>query len=67
MARVVQISLEDRDYAEQLCQSLRADPTFEGCRVVCGKGSLRLGEIADGVQVMDLAQLRRLPQPLFLS
>lgn len=64
MARWVKVWLEDRNYAEQLCRYLRADPTFADCRIVCGGTEERAGEAGDGVQVVDLACLPRLPQPL---
>ena len=67
MARWVQIWLKDRSYAEQLCQSLRADPAFADCRIVCGRRGKEAGEAGDGVQVIDLARLPKLrqtwPQP----
>ena len=64
MAQVVQIWLQDTVYAEQLCQSLSSDPTFEGCRIQQGE-SVPIGEgVPDQVQVVDPSNLLRLSQPL---
>ena len=60
----MQIWLQDRDYAERLCQSLRTDPTFEDCQVLCGEGGPAGAKLSDGVQVVDLCYLPMLPQPL---
>ena len=64
MPRVVQISLEDRSYAEQLSRCLREDPTFEDCEIVLSKVEERNLEASDGVRVIDAASLQALPQPL---
>ena len=64
MAQVVQIRLDDKAYAEQLCQCLRSDPTFEGCRVLCGESGPAGEGVPDKVQVVDLSNLPKLPQPL---
>ena len=64
LAQVVQIWLQDTVYAEQLCQSLSSDPTFEGCRIQCGENGPTVEGVLDQVQVVDLSNLLRLPQPL---
>ena len=64
MSRLVQISLEDQSYAEQLYESLRADTTFEDCEIVCGSNEEMHPEVSDGVRVIDAANLQLLPQPL---
>ena len=64
MPKVVQISLEDRSYAEQLSQCLRADATFEDCEIVLSNAEERHPEASDVVRVIDAAGLRTLPQPL---
>ena len=64
MARVVQISLEDSLYADQLCRYLRSDPAFADCRIFCGEGLTGWEEAADGVRVIDWAHLPPLSQPL---
>ena len=63
MSRLVQISLEDQSYAEQLYESLRADPIFEDCEIVCGSNEEMHPEVSDGVRVIDAANLQLLPQP----
>jgi len=63
LAQVVQIWLQDTVYAEQLCQSLSSDPTFEGCRIQRGESAPTEG-VSDHVRVVDLSNLLRLPQPL---
>ena len=53
----IQIQLRDPDYAEQLSQSLRCDPAFAECRIVCGDRAAEAGEAGAGVLVIDLAHL----------
>ncbi len=64
MPKVVQISLEDRSYAEQLSRCLREDATFEDCEIVLSKIKENPPEVSDGVRVIDAASLQALPQPL---
>lgn len=62
MLQVVQICLRDHQYAERLCQHLRADTTFEDCKVICGEPEELLREAGEGVQVIDAAYLPELPK-----
>ena len=64
MASMVQISLDDSRYADQLCRYLRADPTFADCRVLCGETEQGSRGGAEGVRVIDLAHLPPLSPPL---
>lgn len=64
MARMVQISLEDSRYADQLCRYLQADPAFADCRILCGEGSTGGEETDEGVRVIDWAHLPPVSQPL---
>lgn len=64
MAPMVQISLNDSRYADQLCRCLRADPTFADCRVLCGETEQGSGGTVEGVRVIDLAHLPPLSRPL---
>ena len=64
MLRLVQICLRDHQYAKSLCQYLKADPTFEDCKIMCGEPAELLWETGDGVRVVDVAYLPELPKPL---
>lgn len=62
--RLVQICLRDHQYAERLCQYLRADTTFEDCKVICGEPEELKRETGDGVRVIDVAYFPELPKQL---
>ena len=61
MNRVIQITLADSSYAEQLVHCLRADPTFADCRILNGKTEQLPNAVMNEVRVIDLEHL---PQPL---
>lgn len=63
MVACIHIRLQDHSYAEQLCQSLRADPAFADCRIVCGGRGEETGDAGKGVRVIDLARLPKLQRP----
>ena len=57
LARIVQISLDDADYADRLRRCLLADPSFADCRILCGHGEQLPEGGGDRVCVTDAAHL----------